>query len=213
MALPAVQNGSRHEGDGRDTPVRAIMPGSRSGWRAGMQQWLSREEVGPASTRREVHTGRNSAGRNATLTPLRTAEHPRPAAVRAYTAGRRSKSAEPGLLLPAEKTREITANSSCLASATSSLAALERPMTRTKVQPLVANRADADQVAAFYSELREAEDVGKRRFEGGIEERTLQRLDRQQTKSRLRRMSSHHDETNQPLTHPEFLIAVDAQRK
>jgi Ran GTPase-activating protein (RanGAP) involved in mRNA processing and transport len=205
-ALPAVQNGSRHESDGRDIPVRAIMPGKRSGWRAGMQQWLSREEVGP-STRREVHTGRSSVGRNATLTPLRSGEHPRPAAVREYAAGRRSKSAEPGLLLPAEKTREITAGSSRLASATSSLAALERPMTRTKVQPLVANRADAEQVAAFYSELREAEDVGKRRFEGGIEERTIQRLDRQQTQSRLRRMVG--DENVEPLTHPEFLIAVE----
>ena len=208
--LPAVQNGSRDEGDGRGTPVRAIMQGETSGWRAGMQQWFSRNEVlqeGFPSTRRDVHVGRSSAGRSATLAPLRRAEHPRPAAVREYAAVRRSKSAEPGLLLPAENKRELTAGSSRLASATSSLAALERPMTRTKVQPLVANRADAEQVAAFYSELREAEDVAKSRFEGGIEERTIQRLDRQQTQRRLSRLVG--DENVESLTHPEFLIAVE----
>ena len=208
--LPAVHTGSRRTGDGENAAARGSMPATMPGWRAGMVKQLSRDsdEAGQSPFRRPPVA--RSAGRTATLTPLRRAGHPRGE----HAAGRRSKSAEPGLWphAPAphghgwDKGREATAGSSRLVSTTSLAAAdWERPVTRTKVLPLVPNRADAGQVAAFYSELREAVDAGKSRFENGIDERTQQRLANQKRRVTVRVVGS---ETVEPLTHPEFVIAV-----
>jgi len=198
----------------------------RLGWRAGMEQWQSREETNVATFSRVRAVG-GITGRSAVLAPLRgSGRRPSTVARHKSQASRRSKSAEPGSLFNShgsmfspEHLRQRTATTEMERVPEASADALRtcpgpgsmvldlaRPQQRTRMLPLVPNRADPEQVAGFFLDLRTAMEAGIGRFEEGIKDREQQRID---AKKRKMRVMVVGDELMEPMTHPEFVLFVD----
>jgi len=198
----------------------------RLGWRAGMEHRQSREETNVAAFGRVRAVG-GSTGRSAVLAPLSgSGRRPSTVARQKSPASRRSKSAEPGSLFNShgsmfspEHLRQCTATTEMERVPDGSADALRtcprpgsmvldlaRPQQRRKMLPLVPNRADPEQVAGFFLDLRTAMEAGIGRFEEGIKDREQQRID---AKKRKMRVMVVGDELMEPMTHPEYILFVD----
>jgi len=180
VALPAVPSGAH--GVTAQSHASHAKPGltRKPHWRAGMEEWLVAEQGrgGGSVANSRFRMGRHSTSSKA-LTPLRGLGRPQTTSLR--TAGsdaRRSKSADPGMslskVLPPTDTRPY-GRTGWSNTASPGLLDSEVPLSRTKVLPLVSNRADREQVQDFYSELRQAAEAGRLRFEVGVKEREQQR--------------------------------------
>ena len=206
--LPVVRSGAAGRSVAAEPQHASPSIRVKPPWRAGMEEWLATEQrrggTGPPVRSRMAR----SSSRSDFLTPLRGGGRPRTTAVRKTDASsRRSKSAEPGMALALTMPHSISSHLAGWShAALPGVLDAEGPQSRTKVLPLVPNRAARNQVDDFYSELREAAEAGRVKFKEGRPGREQQRKAAQAKASRVLFLG---DEALEPLTHPQFLEKLD----
>lgn len=173
-----------------------------------MEEWLVAEQRrgGGSVANSRFRIGRRSTSSKA-LTPLRGLGRPQ-TSLQAGSDARRSKSADPMSLSKALPPTDTRSHGRTGRSNTASPGLLdsEVPLSRTKVLPLVSNRADREQVQDFYSELRQAAEAGRLRFEEGVQEREQQR---QTYRANQSRVLITGEVVSEPLSYAQFLEQID----
>lgn len=217
-ALPAVPRGAHSVAAAKSaaaTPqpspsdVHPAFP-QKPHWRAGMEEWLEAEKRRASTTANSRSRTARHISRSALLTPLHNIA-PQSTAVRTPgNSSRRSKSADPGLMLSnAVQSTDSMPHDRTAWSQTVSHGLLDSggPISRTKVLPLVPNRADREQVHDFYTELRQATEAGRLKFEEGMHDREQKRQINRANQSQ--KFSMTGVDLLEPLTHQQFLEQLD----